>query len=280
MPHGILLRNSIKRTQSFRDPSLGLFETHNLGVVDTNVATTNIFPNRKKPVTFSTIIEITELAPTGLIFEFGDTTRGIKLGLEDTKIQFVAGDGSGGTEESSGDLTIATIEASVVITSSSVADPTNILAVDHGKLTGDRVEIVGHTSTPDINGFWIVTRIDDDNYTIPIEVTGGGTGGTSETPGYRYKIVYAVNPGDGESRLWVNGLLKVRAVPNPASALEGGEWSSNGAGSVASDEQGTSNPGTTDAITSAPSGFSLVAPLKVFMGQLPRQFNDTLSTTF
>lgn len=86
------------------------------------------------------------------------------------------------------DITIQTgtdsdgaVVGTVSITSSSVANPSNILAVGHGMITGEEVRIFGHSgSTPDINGFHTVTRIDDDNYTIPVNVTTGGTGGSSE----------------------------------------------------------------------------------------------------
>lgn len=64
--------------------------------------------------------------------------------------------------------------AAVNIVSSSIANPTQVTATTHGLITGDSVVIAGHTSTPDINGNWEVTRISDDIFTIPIEVTGGG----------------------------------------------------------------------------------------------------------
>ncbi len=66
------------------------------------------------------------------------------------------------------------------ITSSSVANPTNILCTGHGLISTDETIIAGHSgSTPDINGTHVATRIDDDNFTIPVNVTTGGTGGTS-----------------------------------------------------------------------------------------------------
>lgn len=68
------------------------------------------------------------------------------------------------------------------ITSSSVANPTNILcAAAHGAETGDEVLISGHTgSTPSINGLYKITKVDSTNFTIPVNVTTGGTGGTVE----------------------------------------------------------------------------------------------------
>jgi len=69
----------------------------------------------------------------------------------------------------------------VTITSSSVANPTNILtAAAHGLTSGDSVLIAGHSgSTPDINGYHTVTVVDATNFTIPVNVTVGGSGGTS-----------------------------------------------------------------------------------------------------
>jgi hypothetical protein len=69
----------------------------------------------------------------------------------------------------------------VAITSSSIASPTNILcAAVHGLTTGDTVLIEGHTgSVPNINGSHVVTVVDTTNYTIAVNVTTGGTGGTS-----------------------------------------------------------------------------------------------------
>ncbi len=66
------------------------------------------------------------------------------------------------------------------ITSSSVANPTNILCTGHGLISTDETIIAGHSgSTPAIDGTHVATRIDDDNFTIPVNVTTGGTGGTS-----------------------------------------------------------------------------------------------------
>lgn len=67
-----------------------------------------------------------------------------------------------------------------IITSSSVANPTVITATAHGFSTGDTVKIVGHTtSTPDINGNWRITVTGVNTFTIPVNVTSGGTGGSA-----------------------------------------------------------------------------------------------------
>lgn len=67
----------------------------------------------------------------------------------------------------------------VAITSSSVANPTVITAPAHGLITGDVIYISGHTSvTPDINGERVVTVTGVDTFTIPVNVSDGGTGGS------------------------------------------------------------------------------------------------------
>jgi hypothetical protein len=74
---------------------------------------------------------------------------------------------------------VYTIESTVPITSSSVANPSVILTpVPHGLVTGDSVVISGHSgSTPSINTTYTVTVIDGDQFSIPQNVTVGGTGG-------------------------------------------------------------------------------------------------------
>lgn len=66
------------------------------------------------------------------------------------------------------------------ITSSSVANPTVITTGSaHGLTTGDKVFISGHTgSTPAISGVYTVTVTGGTTFTIPVNVTVGGTGGT------------------------------------------------------------------------------------------------------
>lgn len=69
--------------------------------------------------------------------------------------------------------------APVAITSSSVANPTVITtATPHNLSTGDDVVIYGHSgSTPNINGVHTVTVTGASTFTIPVNVTVGGTGG-------------------------------------------------------------------------------------------------------
>jgi len=76
-------------------------------------------------------------------------------------------------------------DSTTVVTSSSIANPSNILcAAVHGLTTGDSVTIAGHiTAVPDINGVHVATVIDTLNFTIPVNVTTGGTGGTVKRDG-------------------------------------------------------------------------------------------------
>ena len=68
----------------------------------------------------------------------------------------------------------------VSVTSSSVANPTVITATAHGLNTGDVIVLSGHSgATPSLNGTaYTVTKVSDNTFTIPVNVTVGGTGGT------------------------------------------------------------------------------------------------------
>lgn len=73
------------------------------------------------------------------------------------------------------------VEATIL--TSSVANPTVITtAAAHGLSTGDSIHIANHTgSTPDINGTHTVTVLTNTTFTIPVNVTVDGTGGTLTT---------------------------------------------------------------------------------------------------
>jgi uncharacterized phiE125 gp8 family phage protein len=66
------------------------------------------------------------------------------------------------------------------IVSSSVANPTTLTTTDpHGYASGDRVTIADHTgSTPALNGQHVITVTGATTFTVPVNVTGGGMGGT------------------------------------------------------------------------------------------------------
>jgi DNA-binding XRE family transcriptional regulator len=69
---------------------------------------------------------------------------------------------------------------SVAITSSSVANPSVITTAANTFKSTDTVTIAGHSgSTPTINGERVATVTGGTTFTIPINVTGGGTGGTA-----------------------------------------------------------------------------------------------------
>lgn len=69
---------------------------------------------------------------------------------------------------------------SVAVTSSSVANPSVITTAANRFVSADTVTIAGHSgSTPDINGDRVATVTSGTTFTIPVNVTGGGTGGTA-----------------------------------------------------------------------------------------------------
>jgi len=72
----------------------------------------------------------------------------------------------------------AVMPANVAITSSSVANPTLITTATHGLTNGDEISIQGHAgSTPALDGVHIVTVVNATTFTIPVNVSTGGTGG-------------------------------------------------------------------------------------------------------
>lgn len=106
------------------------------------------------------------------------TGAGSTTTLVDTKL------GRGTTQDNrydGRDLEIMTDIPAATITSSSVADPSVITATSHGlsNIAGRTVIISGHYgSTPDINGAHVMTWIDANSFSIPVNVTDGGAGGT------------------------------------------------------------------------------------------------------
>lgn len=52
-----------------------------------------------------------------------------------------------------------------------VSNPANINAVGHGLVTGQTAELENYVTTGDVNGEHLATRIDDDNFTVPVNVT-------------------------------------------------------------------------------------------------------------
>lgn len=65
------------------------------------------------------------------------------------------------------------------ITSNSIASPTVITDAAHGRATGDVITIkTNNGSVPSIVGVHTITVIDADTFSIPVNCTTGGTGGT------------------------------------------------------------------------------------------------------
>ena len=115
-----------------------------------------------------------------------------------------------------------TTAADVAITSSSVANPTVITtASNHGLATGDWVVIRGHTSVaPSIDGNRQVTVTGVDTFTIPVNVTDGGTGGvvqsdTREHPYATNVVDYRLLLGADDQNVGTTRLYGLRASTSP-----------------------------------------------------------------
>lgn len=86
-----------------------------------------------------------------------------------------------------------------------------------------------------------------------------------------HDLVLAISPGDGKIRLFVNGDIVIR--------LEGGEqfvsgvWTDAEDGAIGSAQAGGSSTQRGQTINGTPVDFSLIQRMKVFQGQLPRQFD-------
>jgi len=65
-----------------------------------------------------------------------------------------------------------------VITSSTDATPIVVTATAHGLVTGDTITINGHTTNTNANGFWTVTWVSANTFSLDDSTaTGGGAGG-------------------------------------------------------------------------------------------------------
>ncbi len=71
------------------------------------------------------------------------------------------------------------------ITSSSAGNPAPVNAPAHGLRTGDTAVIAGHSQAA-LNGAHVVTVVDADNLTVPVNLATGGTGGTIQLQQKRY----------------------------------------------------------------------------------------------
>lgn len=79
---------------------------------------------------------------------------------------------------------INVLGGSVAITSSSVANPSVITTAANTFKSTDTVTIAGHTgSTPAVDGERVATVTGGTTFTVPLNVSGGGTGGTAVLSG-------------------------------------------------------------------------------------------------
>ena len=77
------------------------------------------------------------------------------------------------------DNTDAGAGGAIAITANTAANPTVVSAANHGFETGDTVTIAGSNSTPTIDGDRVVTVINANSFSVPVNVTGAGTAGTA-----------------------------------------------------------------------------------------------------
>ena len=87
----------------------------------------------------------------------------------------------------------------IAITSSSVANPTHIITAAHGLANGDQISIQGHTgSTPVLDGtVYTITWVNSTEFTIPVNVTVGGSNG----------VCYSYNRGAGAGTAGTTGIV-------------------------------------------------------------------------
>lgn len=96
-----------------------------------------------------------------------------------------------------------TVTAEGTITSNSIANPTVItFSKPQTFATGDTITIVGNiTSSPSINGAQVVTRLTSTTFSVPVNVTTGGTGGTVAAFVTVAEITKAGAPGYSRNKL-------------------------------------------------------------------------------
>ncbi len=96
---------------------------------------------------------------------------------------------------------------------------------------------------------------------------------TVELPvGLSMDIVVAIRPGDGRVRMWGNGQELARAAASSDTFGAAKAWAEDSNGSFASALQGTVVVDVPAASQVAPDGFTVVEPLSIYVGQVPRHF--------
>jgi len=97
--------------------------------------------------------------------------------------------------------------------------PTSINSVAHGLKTGDYITITNSTTTPNIDGSYNITKIDNDNFTIDFTTTVGGTCDWSADSGIGNGFSITINQqGDGEDASLNQVLLS--AALSPAQQID------------------------------------------------------------
>jgi uncharacterized phiE125 gp8 family phage protein len=148
------------------------------------------------------------------------------------------------------------VTPAVSIVSSSVAAASVITtAVPHGLATGDTVAIAGHTgSTPAIDGSRVVTVLSSLTFSIPLQVTVAGTGGTATRTAAAPVITLA------------DAKLHVRALETTAEDVPFANWIKGATQQVENDTGRALPPQTFDLAGDAfPSGG---APITLPFGPL------------
>ena len=85
-------------------------------------------------------------------------------------------------------------------------------------------------------------------------------------------IVVAIRPGDGRVRMWGNGKELARATASSNAFGAAKAWAEDSNGSFAAAVQGTVIVDVPAGSQIAPDGFTVVEPLSVYVGQVPRHF--------
>ena len=96
---------------------------------------------------------------------------------------------------------------------------------------------------------------------------------TVELPaGLLMDIVVAIRPGDGRVRMWGNGKELARAVASSNTFGAAKAWAEDSNGSFAATVQGTVIVDVPAGSQIAPDGFTVIEPLSIYVGQVPRHF--------
>jgi hypothetical protein len=73
---------------------------------------------------------------------------------------------------------ISTTNQSGVITNISATGPSVLTSAGHNLVSGNVIKITGSNSSPSVDGFYPITVVDTNTFSIPITVMGSGTQGT------------------------------------------------------------------------------------------------------